>query len=325
MGDVDPDLSLVCLHNASTVPHLDHDVSNPECGIPQWWSATASEEHSIPTVPSAFSSLDHARHTMELLARSVSTASLEATCSNIPETCLNPTHDSIRVCSLLTRDQYMAAELHQHGAWSVYAERLEEWSLAFTKLKHRMRDNIGPGQYRAIALLEVEKRYFRSSLNHWSGALGTDRSPRPHCDPMRWDTQTDLYADIIHYAHLAVTGRESREQVKASPVFTFDYGLIPAVFSVIARCRDPGIRRKAVALLRDAPRQEGVWKSSLVAQVASTLIALEEDGLGEVKAASDVPASARIDGVSVSMDPLEKRAIIHYTSSSRHHQKYLEW
>ena len=222
---------------------------------------------------------------------------------------------------------YMQTESSAQVAYGTFAERLEQWTAAFEDLKLRSRNILNPAQHRAVALLEVEKRYFLSSMNQSTGALGTKWADRPYHDPMRWDKQIALYDEIVEYSRMAVAPIHAADgsEGTASPVFTFDYGCIPALFSVVARCRDPHIRRKAINVLQQAPRQEGVWKSSLVARVATSLMTLEEAGLDVVHTASDIPASCRIDAVSVSMDPVSKRAIIHYNSQTRNHQDYLEW
>jgi hypothetical protein len=59
-------------------------------------------------------------------------------------------------------------------------------------------------------------------------------------------------------------------------LFSFDLGLIASLFYTATKCRDPDIRRKAVACLRIVPAREGVWDANEAALVAEEAIAWEE-------------------------------------------------
>jgi hypothetical protein len=45
------------------------------------------------------------------------------------------------------------------------------------------------------------------------------------------------------------------------------------------KCRDPQIRRRAIALLLDCPVREGVWDGVMLAEVDEKLNLLEEGGV----------------------------------------------
>jgi hypothetical protein len=63
------------------------------------------------------------------------------------------------------------------------------------------------------------------------------------------------------------------------PSFTFEMGVIPPLYFVAAKCRDPTIRRRALSLLKKAPRRESSW-SALPTRVVEKTIALEEEHSG---------------------------------------------
>ncbi|KAI0995435.1 hypothetical protein K3495_g12744 [Podosphaera aphanis] len=60
--------------------------------------------------------------------------------------------------------------------------------------------------------------------------------------------------------------------------FSFELGIIPALYTVMAKCRHGPLRREALKLLRDHPRREGVWDSIASAALGAWIIELEEEG-----------------------------------------------
>jgi hypothetical protein len=61
-------------------------------------------------------------------------------------------------------------------------------------------------------------------------------------------------------------------------VFTFETGIVPILFLVAAKCRDPKIRRAAVRLLAtDDERHENLWKAKCFARIASRFVGIETD------------------------------------------------
>ena len=61
--------------------------------------------------------------------------------------------------------------------------------------------------------------------------------------------------------------------------FSLDITIVPPLYIVCMFCRDPCIRRNALALLKRCPRREGVWDSGLTTDLATFLIEVEEEGM----------------------------------------------
>lgn len=61
--------------------------------------------------------------------------------------------------------------------------------------------------------------------------------------------------------------------------FSFDVGIVPPLHVVAMKCREPKLRRAALNLLLDNPRQEGMWDSVLSGRTGRWLINCEEEGL----------------------------------------------
>jgi hypothetical protein len=78
------------------------------------------------------------------------------------------------------------------------------------------------------------------------------------------------------------------------PVLSFDMGVITPLLYTVLKCRDLGIRRRGIALLKLAPEREGMWHRETIVKATSWKVAMEErarDGLPETYA---LPESARI-------------------------------
>ncbi|KAF4876994.1 putative transcriptional regulatory protein [Colletotrichum siamense] len=90
--------------------------------------------------------------------------------------------------------------------------------------------------------------------------------------------------------------------------FSVDMGAISCLYHTAVKCRNPDIRRRAIALLKRWPRREAVYDSLACAALAEEIVKIEEGALREAAAAAeaaeevvvrsegDVPRHARISG-----------------------------
>lgn len=62
--------------------------------------------------------------------------------------------------------------------------------------------------------------------------------------------------------------------------FSLEMCVIHALYIVSAKCRDPLLRRRAIALLDAMPGAEGAWEARLYARIGERLMQLEERGPG---------------------------------------------
>ena len=90
-----------------------------------------------------------------------------------------------------------------------------------------------------------------------------------------FDAHTAMFEELVHHAEIFLNHYASER-----PVFTFDIGALPSLYYVASECRIPSIRRKAMALLRKAPRKESIINAESSAEVALRIIAIEERDLG---------------------------------------------
>lgn len=82
--------------------------------------------------------------------------------------------------------------------------------------------------------------------------------------------------------------------------FSLELGCSPPLFFVATRCRDPTLRRRAIAALRASPGVEGLWETDGAAAIAERLMQVEEEGL-LVHVAADVPRWKRIEDERVQL------------------------
>ncbi|UKZ83483.1 hypothetical protein TrVFT333_011292 [Trichoderma virens FT-333] len=71
-----------------------------------------------------------------------------------------------------------------------------------------------------------------------------------------------------------MAGKYTTHHIK--PSFSADLGIVPPLFVVATKCRDPVVRREAIQLLRSSARREGMWDSELTANIAQWVMEVEE-------------------------------------------------
>ena len=133
-------------------------------------------------------------------------------------------------------------------------------------------------------------------------------------DMTGWDWFTEDFEHVVDLATLILKSSNGEKFTQhRGPDFSLDMSIVAPLFVVASKCRHPIIRRKAVALLYAAPRQEGIWDSVLTARVAERLIDIEEAGLGNVDGCEDVPDWARISEVEVKFDLQGRLGTVKYS------------
>lgn len=172
----------------------------------------------------------------------------------------------------------------------------------------------------ATAMLKVQQKIIWTSFN--VKVSGTNSE-------MLWDRYCPMMEDIVSFAATALDidlalYDENIPPPARSPVFSLDLGIVPPLFDVACRCRDPVIRRRAAWLLHASPRQEGIWSSTLAARVVERVIQIEEQGLGNVQGYCDVPEAARISEIKFTFTMEGRRADLWYSRPGRLPENELE-
>ncbi|KAL8722640.1 MAG: hypothetical protein Q9181_007443 [Wetmoreana brouardii] len=178
-----------------------------------------------------------------------------------------------------------------------------QWSNTFQRFLEK---NVANMESRALQGAMVLK------INISNALLELDVDPfSPLHDQTCWDQYLPMYEELVDLATAVTDAQKSQDQeLGQRPIFQADQSIIGPLFTIAHKCRDPFLRRRAIALLYSAPRQEGVWDSILTARVSERIMHMEEDGLEEVKCCADVPDRVRISDIQVSIDMPARRGYI---------------
>ena len=161
-----------------------------------------------------------------------------------------------------------------------FATLLSKFSLALQAFVNSNSPSFTPKEEIAIAILQLHtlSNYVLLRL----GQLPPTRSS--------WDTFMPQFEEMLILAEKIVSSTSSSNDHGSKTItFCSDMGFIIPLYNMIMQCRDPMIRRKAIALLRSTSRQEGLWNSLLIAKAAERIIEIEESEAEEVKACTDGP------------------------------------
>lgn len=124
----------------------------------------------------------------------------------------------------------------------------------------------------------------------------------------------DLIADFERVTVLAASllKAPSCSEAAQRPYCSFDMTVIPSLYNAACRCRDPVVRRKAISLLSNSARREGIWDSDVSAAIAQRIMAIEEGGLGPISSAQSVPMQARIHILDKSFVSGERKCFVRF-------------
>lgn len=125
-----------------------------------------------------------------------------------------------------------------------------------------------------------------------------------------YDVFLPEFKTIVNYSALLLSLQEAQQvSPKPSPLsessdppkhteralalrFSFDLAVVPPLYSVVIKCRDPHVRRAALKLLDRYPRREGVWDSVAVSGLGRWVMTLEEEGALRFSSASPPDTNA---------------------------------
>ncbi|KAJ5089340.1 hypothetical protein N7532_008024 [Penicillium argentinense] len=140
--------------------------------------------------------------------------------------------------------------------------KLTCWHRAYINMCH----GVYPGSSVPLNAEPVLLTYYAASFIYVSECL-TQRE-------LVYDYHIERFRTIVEQAVLALAATAG--PTSAQPPFTFEMGVGIPLFLTGLKCRDPLLRRKALKLLRQAPPMQGFFKCTPVAQLAESLMKIEE-------------------------------------------------
>lgn len=175
-----------------------------------------------------------------------------------------------------------------------FKDEIQAWSDAYEHiLASRMAPGISSQEKAAIAVLKMAQMMsqilFLMTFSH---------------SEMQFDAFNPMFRGIVALALEVVGDEERRAMAKRcpdprfcnhpydqwtemygykeyaarhiKPSFSADLGIVPSLFVVATKCRDPVIRRQAIQLLKSSSRREGMWDSELAARIGIWIAEVEE-------------------------------------------------
>ena len=142
--------------------------------------------------------------------------------------------------------------------------RLRAWLSAFVSSMEASEGSDEPYKHSAATVFDM---YHTALFIGISVALDQDE--------MAYDRFTDCFERMVRIAPFAIRAI-CGPNPSVTPPFTFENGAGFPLFYVVSKCRDPRIRRDALALLLETPSMEGLHKSIHSARTGADIIAIEE-------------------------------------------------
>ncbi|KAI4594740.1 hypothetical protein KJ359_007543 [Pestalotiopsis sp. 9143b] len=152
-----------------------------------------------------------------------------------------------------------------------YTNLLSRFTVSLQQLVDSQRGHFTPKEDLAVAVLQLNAISFFVSFH--LDYLPPDRR-------YRWEDMMPYFEKLVILGEKIVTCMALDEDFGLGTTTSFcqDVGFVIPLFNVASQCRDPILRRRAIAVLRSVSRQEGVWNSLITAQAAERIMELEEQG-----------------------------------------------
>lgn len=245
-------------------------------------------------IPEQFHSLDEARNSLEYL-----------------------TNGFVKFLNDTTKDQILEKDEIERRR-KFWFGQLEKWDSAFEAFVLEPFTQLNPKSQQAAWALKINQRLGIMYMRHQKPTVLTN------------DTIWDLYPkegeDIVRFAEnlLALDDVIRGPPGKRKVAFVLDMSLVGPLYAVAHKYRDPILRRRAIALLKKADRQEGIWNSALAAKVAERIVAAEESAIGNVTSFRDIPNWARIHTLQLRFNQQERRGYFSYLRAKSQDQQFHE-
>ncbi|KAM0495817.1 hypothetical protein ACHAP8_007722 [Fusarium lateritium] len=116
---------------------------------------------------------------------------------------------------------------------------------------------------------------------------------------MEYDKFLPVFRRCVTMVDEVALGHPSYKE-STKPRFTQDVAIIPILYIIGAKCRDPVVRRDVLRILRRQPLREAVWDSTAAARAVERIVEIEEskDGGGLRGTMEEIEVSQRVECVS---------------------------
>ena len=136
---------------------------------------------------------------------------------------------------------------------------------------------------------DVETNWISSYLLMYWAVCYTSLATCVSSRQTSFDDYMDHFAEIVE--HATVYLRHSAQSTGVQLLSSSDPGVIPPLYFCATKCRDPTLRREALRLMGQAPRQENLWAFVASDRVVAKVISVEE-GEHQLSFSKDSPQYA---------------------------------
>lgn len=190
----------------------------------------------------------------------------------------------------VTASEAAEKRLEAEGMQVTILKQSKLWKGSFDALFQELEDGNGTCQKQGL-LPTVLLLHFKTNYLMLAGVLFEDLTG--------FDSLTSTFEEILELSTKLLSLINS---ASTTARFNFDLGSILPLYHVALKCRVKSIRERAIRLLIDDPRREGLWDSVFAGRVASWVRGLEE----ACEEGGEVPGWARIRHVDSDFD-LQRR------------------
>ncbi|KAK8133259.1 hypothetical protein PG999_001432 [Apiospora kogelbergensis] len=192
----------------------------------------------------------------------------------------------------MAQEAFFADGVPSDAAKALVIEQLETWSRHFEEMlarpSHRDHGTDTGNSSRLILLLRLQNTVL------WVLASGLGPGREMGYDKFLPQFQQCVaMADDVAAAHELYAG-------SSKPAFTPEVAILPVLYIIGAKCRDPAVRRDVLRILRRQPLRESVWDSAFAAKAVERITEIEEGGADGPRAKSmeEIALWQRIECVS---------------------------
>jgi hypothetical protein len=248
----------------------------------EWKFVEPAFTPALPSIPSAFSSIEEARDCLD--------------------TCMCSLYHRMLTAQFRDLEGFEDLEVDAGPTAQLSASPLNEWLLSFKSFMRKEKQNISLREQKVAILLEIQ---------HITATILA--SAGPSSQETIFDLFEEAFSRIIALASrlLPTDTSESSPGEDRSPIPAFDMGILPHLYFVTSRCRHPSLRREALHLLRRGPRQEGIWHRDMLANIGERIMSIEEKGHRGAERSAEIPASARLSVINATVDSRKRKVMLH--------------
>lgn len=193
-------------------------------------------------------------------------------------------------------------------------EILRDWTLTFDRLVQSSQEERNKKNEILQGTATTTTEPAIAILSMWREAIGVMIETGGVKDEAAHDGYITTYAKIVRLAEDAIEARkpsDSAAPAKEKPVvaFTADMGLVPVLYYTAIKCRHLPTRQRALALLKENPRREGIWDGQGAAAVASEVVRVEEEAQRSGNGAEKNPNNGKVQDLRTKFD-VEGRQVL---------------